>query len=161
MAIAATKAVIAATAPTATNQIIVRGPGDVNIDVYRGYAQITQDGSTSSGTIQYIDGTLALPFTPSFIQVFRYKPAAIGVVASISATSGGTGYAVGSVAQLSQPNYGGYGATASVATIYGWWSSCNLDPSKIPATAYCCYLRGLLPAPSWANRAQGLLSPSQ
>lgn len=117
MAIAAKNAVIEATAPTATNQIIVRGPGDVNIDVYRGYAQITNDGSTSTGTINYIDGTLALPFTPSFIHVFRYKPPATGVVASISATSGGTGYAVGSVAQLSQPNSAGYGATASVATI--------------------------------------------
>lgn len=117
MAIANKNAVIEATAPTATNQIIVRGPGDVNIDVYRGYAQITQDGAASTGTINFIDGTLALPYTPSFIQVFRYKPAATGVVASVSGTSGGTGYAVGSVATLSQPNSAGYGATASVATI--------------------------------------------
>jgi len=117
MAIASVNAVMEATAPTAFNQIIVRGPGDVNIDVYRGYAQITQDGSTSSGTINYIDGTNQLPFTPSFIHVFRTLPPATGVVASVSATSGGTGYVVGSVAALSQPNYGGVGATASVATI--------------------------------------------
>ena len=118
MAIAAVSAILEATAPTATNQIIVRGPGDVNIDVYRGYAQITQDGSTSSGSINYIDGTNALPFTPSFIHVFRYKPPATGVVASVAAGSpAGTGYAVGSVVQILSPNYGAYNATAQVATI--------------------------------------------
>jgi len=118
MAIAAANAVLEPQAAGASNQVVVRGPGDVNIDVYRGYAQVTQDGSTSSGTINYIDGTNALAYTPSFIQVFRYSPPATGVVATVAAGSpAGTGYAVGSVVQILSPSYGAFNATASVATI--------------------------------------------
>lgn len=117
MALSTVNAVWEPTGPTASNQIIVRGPGDVNIDVYRGHFQTTLDGSATTGIANWIDGVLGLPFTPSYIQLFRYLPPATGVVATVSATSGGTNYAVGSVAQLLQPTYGGLGATASVATI--------------------------------------------
>lgn len=117
MSIASVNAVWEPTAPTATNQIVVRGPGDAQIDVYRGHVQATLDGTLTAFTVNFIDGVLSLPFTPSMINVFRYLPSATGVVSTVSATSGGTNYAVGSVVQLSQPIYGGYGATIQVATI--------------------------------------------
>ncbi len=55
------------TAPTKSGQIVVEGGKGVDLTAYRGVATITLDGTGTTGTVDFIDGTETLPFTPSAV----------------------------------------------------------------------------------------------
>lgn len=50
--------------PDQTNQILTTGGKAEDRDAIRGYATITLDGVTTTATINFIDGTKTLSFTP-------------------------------------------------------------------------------------------------
>jgi len=70
MAIADVNAVFQRVAPTKTGQIIVIGPGDAQNIVYKGLATVIL-GTGTTFTLNFIDGTETLPFTPSGVILFR------------------------------------------------------------------------------------------
>lgn len=45
-------------------------PGDVQEPAFQGTVTFTGDGSTATAVVNWIDGTQALPFTPSAVLVF-------------------------------------------------------------------------------------------
>lgn len=58
--------------PTGTLQQLVASPGGSALELaYIGYSNWVGNGSAVSATINYIDGTAALPFTPTKIAVFK------------------------------------------------------------------------------------------
>lgn len=67
MAITVGTAVYEGQAPTKSGQIIVEGGKGVDFTAYRGIATLTLDGTATTATINFIDGTEALPFTPSAV----------------------------------------------------------------------------------------------
>lgn len=67
MAITAQNVTYVTAGPAATGQIITAGPSQSVELAYIGTATFTLDGSTTTATLNYIDGTAALPFTPSGI----------------------------------------------------------------------------------------------
>ena len=67
MAIPAVTPTYQGTGPTQTGQIIVFGNSDEQNLAYRGTAQATLDGSLTAFTVNWIDGTKTLPFTPSAV----------------------------------------------------------------------------------------------
>ena len=67
MAIPAVNASYEGTAPTKSGQIAVTGGKGVQDTAYVGYADITLDGTLKTGTVNFIDGTETLPFTPSAV----------------------------------------------------------------------------------------------
>jgi hypothetical protein len=99
MAFTAVNAVLEPTAASKTGQIILRGPGDTIYDVYRGFAQITLDGSSTSGTVNFIDGTQGLAYAPSVILVWRSTPPS-----GLSAVATSTAYSVGQQVKDSSGN---------------------------------------------------------
>jgi len=65
MAITVGSTTFQATAPTKAGQIIVASNSDAQNIAYRGFCDLTSDGSATTATINWIDGTESLPFTPS------------------------------------------------------------------------------------------------
>jgi len=49
----------------------VQGPGDVQTPAYLAIGTFTGDGSVVFSNLNFIDGTNAIPFTPSYIRVSR------------------------------------------------------------------------------------------
>jgi hypothetical protein len=49
----------------------IKGPGDAQEPAWQGTVTFTGDGSTTSATINWIDGTKAIPFTPSAVEAVR------------------------------------------------------------------------------------------
>lgn len=75
--------------PTTDAQILAFGPGSSQELAYIGTATITADNSASTCTVNYIDGTAALPFTPSAILVQRTGGTATATVSAVSAIDAG------------------------------------------------------------------------
>src|SRR5262245_56490502 len=75
--------------PTADAQILAFGPGSSQELAYIGTATITADNSASTCTVNYIDGTAALPFTPAAILVQRLGGSATATVGLVSAIDAG------------------------------------------------------------------------
>ena len=71
--------------PTADAQILATGPGSSQELAYIGTAVVTGDNSASTCTVNYIDGTAALPFTPSAILCARIGGTSTATVAVASA----------------------------------------------------------------------------
>lgn len=55
------------TAPTKTGQIVITGNSDAQTSVYKGYVAITLDSSTTTASINWIDGTQTLAFAPTVV----------------------------------------------------------------------------------------------
>lgn len=95
--------------PTATGQIINDGtPGD-HSRALDGFGQLTLDGSATTVTLNFIDGTATLPFVPRAVFVQRNVPstdtAAAGTTVVVSGAVTNVGIpvtisAAGSNAQL-------------------------------------------------------------
>ena len=67
MAIAAANATYTTNGPTASGQIMVAG-GSASVELAYIYtATVTLDGATTSFTLNFIDGTATLPFTPTAV----------------------------------------------------------------------------------------------
>lgn len=75
--------------PTGTLQVLARGGQSDAELAYIGTATITADNTASTYTVNYIDGTAALPFTPSAILVQRIGGSATATVAAVSAIDAG------------------------------------------------------------------------
>jgi hypothetical protein len=70
MAIPAQNATYLQTGPSATQQILAFGPSSGLEVAYIGTATFVLDGTLTSATLNFIDGTAALSFTPSAVLVF-------------------------------------------------------------------------------------------
>ena len=57
---------------------IVWGPGDVQLPAVVGQVTFTGDGSTTAAVINWIDGTLTLPFTPRVVRITLVNGSAAG-----------------------------------------------------------------------------------
>lgn len=75
--------------PTGTLQILARGGMSDAELAYIATASITADGTSSTYTVNYIDGTAALPFTPSAILAQRIGGTATATVSVVSAIDAG------------------------------------------------------------------------
>jgi|SRR5581483_3466853 len=62
------------TGPTKAGQVITQKPYSQEW-AYLGYCPITLDGSATTATINFVDGTVALPFTPTNVLVGLSSPA--------------------------------------------------------------------------------------
>lgn len=71
--------------PTADKQILAFGPGSSAQLGYIGTATITGDNSGSTCTVNYIDGTAALSFTPTAIICQRTGGSGTATVSVVSA----------------------------------------------------------------------------
>lgn len=71
--------------PLFTGQILAAGPGSQAEFAYIGTATITGDASASTATVNYIDGTQALPFTPTAIICQRTGGSGTATVSVVSA----------------------------------------------------------------------------
>jgi len=89
MANTCTNPVYKPSGPTADAQILAFGPGSSQEIAYIGTATITADNSASTCTVNYIDGTAALPFTPSAIICQRTGGTATATVSIVSAADAG------------------------------------------------------------------------
>lgn len=67
MAITAANGVYLTAGPTASGQILAPNEQSNLRSAYRGTATFILDGSTLSATLNFIDGTKTLPFTPTAI----------------------------------------------------------------------------------------------
>lgn len=89
MAITTVNATYLSGGPTGTLQVLARG-GQSDLELaYIGTATVTGDGASSSFTVNYIDGTAALNFTPSAILCARSGGAATASIAVVSAVDAG------------------------------------------------------------------------
>jgi hypothetical protein len=68
----AANAVYLSNGPTGNNQVLVASTGPSQLEIaYIGYANWVGNGSATSATLNYIDGTAQLSFTPVKIGVFK------------------------------------------------------------------------------------------
>lgn len=84
MAITTVSAVYLPNGPAADKQILAFGPGSSAEIAYIGTATFTGDAASSTATLNYIDGTAALSFTPSAIIACRVGGAATGTIGVVS-----------------------------------------------------------------------------
>jgi len=89
MAITTVNATYLPSGPTATLQILAAGPGSSQEIAYIGIATFTGDAASSSATLNYIDGTAALSFTPSAILACRVGGAATATIGVVSVVDAG------------------------------------------------------------------------
>jgi hypothetical protein len=89
MAITTVNAVYTPSGPTADKQILAFGPGSSAELAYIGTATFTGDAASSSATLNYIDGTAALSFTPSAIIACRVGGAATATIGVVSVVDAG------------------------------------------------------------------------
>jgi hypothetical protein len=89
MANSAANPVYKPSGPTADAQILAFGPGSSGEIAYVGTAVITGDSTGSTVTVNYIDGTAALPFTPSAIICVRTGGTSTATVSVASAVDAG------------------------------------------------------------------------
>jgi hypothetical protein len=85
MSITAGSAVFSGTGPTQTGQILAQNLGDPAGRKLVGTATVTGDGASSSFTVNFIDGTKDIGFTPSVIICNRVGGAATATIAVVSA----------------------------------------------------------------------------
>ena len=85
MAITAGNAVYSGTGPAFTGQSLVQNLGNPEGVYLKGTATVTGDGSSSSFTANWIDGTNTLNFTPSGMLCVRSGGAATSSIAVVSA----------------------------------------------------------------------------
>jgi hypothetical protein len=85
MANTVTNPVYIPSGPTADKQILATGPGSSQELAYIGTATVTGDSTGSTVTVNYIDGTAALSFTPSAILCVRTGGTSTATVAVASA----------------------------------------------------------------------------
>lgn len=77
-------------APLFTGQIMAQNLGDPDARMFKGTATVTGDGASATWTVNFIDGSQALPFTPSGVIVTKMAGVAATLlqsVTSITATS--------------------------------------------------------------------------
>jgi len=89
--------------PTADKQILAFGPGSSAELAYIGTATITADNSGSTCTVNYIDGTAALSFTPTAILCVRTggtATATVGIVSAVDAANSNKTFTVQGSATL-------------------------------------------------------------
>lgn len=89
MAITTVNATYIPSGPTADKQIMAFGPGSSQEIAYIGTATFTGDGASSTATLNYIDGTAALNFTPSAIIACRVGGAATATIGVVSVVDAG------------------------------------------------------------------------
>ena len=89
MSIATVSASYLPTGPTADKQIMASGPGSSAEIAYIGTATFTGDGASSTATLNYIDGTAALSFTPTAILACRVGGAATATISVVSVVDAG------------------------------------------------------------------------
>lgn len=75
--------------PTADAQVLAFGPGSSAELAYIGTCVVTGDSTGSTVTVNYIDGTAALPFTPSAILASRIGGTSTATVSVASAVDAG------------------------------------------------------------------------
>ena len=87
MAIATVNAVYQGIAPTKTGEILAGlGGGDAVRDL-QGTISAISDGSDTNFTVNWIDGTQVLPFTPSGVLISRNGGTAAATITALSVTS--------------------------------------------------------------------------
>lgn len=87
MAISTVSAVWQGNAPTKTGQVVANMiPGDVSRTLL-GTVTAISDGSDTNFTVNWIDGTQVLPFTPSGVIAFRNGGTAAATIVVQSVTS--------------------------------------------------------------------------
>src|SRR5574338_1079224 len=64
-----------------TGQIVIDGPSSANQSVYKGYCPITLDGTATTVTVNFIDGTQVLNYTPSALLISLNLASGTGGVA--------------------------------------------------------------------------------
>jgi len=101
---------------------IVWGPGDVQEPAFVANVTFTGDGSTKAGVVNWIDGTQALPFTPSCVLVFL--------------TNGGTDGTGILAVEGSAVSPRVTGITASTATVNWTTAVANTRTSQLLLIAY-------------------------
>ena len=84
MAISAANAVYASGFPNASDQVVVEGTNQDSDKVVRGKATFVLDGTLTSATLNLIDGTKTLYFTPT---AFRFGRVGGTTAATISISS--------------------------------------------------------------------------
>lgn len=104
MAIATVSASYIGTGPTASGQILALGPGGLKELAYIGTATFTGDGASTTATLNYIDGTASLPFTPSAILAVRSGGAATASVSVVSCADAANGNKTATVTFSAAPN---------------------------------------------------------
>lgn len=87
MAITTANATYIGTGPSVDQQALAFGGTSVQEGVIIGNATVTGDGASSTFDVNYIDGTAALPFTPSAVLAFRVGGAATATISVVSVTS--------------------------------------------------------------------------
>jgi len=107
MAIAAVNATYLPSGPTADKQILAFGPGSSQEIAYIGTATFTGDGATTSATLNYIDGTAALNFTPSAILAARSGGNTTATISVVSAVDAGNSNKTATVQFSAAPTNGG------------------------------------------------------
>jgi hypothetical protein len=96
MAITAANATYEGQGPTVSGQVMVQGPGGGIGQTLYGFANVVLDGTLTAFTVNFIDGTATLPFTPSAVVVFpcgTYTAATTITALSVSAITA-TGFVV-------------------------------------------------------------------
>src|SRR6185369_14754863 len=85
MSITAGNAAYNGNGPTQTGQILVATLGEPQGRTFYGTATVTGDGSSSSFSVNFIDGTKDIGFTPTAILCNRIGGAATATIAVVSA----------------------------------------------------------------------------
>lgn len=94
MAISAVALSYSGQGPTASGQVLATADGGPQAQDFEGFGTATLDGSATSFTVNFIDGTATLPFTPSAVLVSvcgGTQPAA-AVVSAIADAISNTGF---------------------------------------------------------------------
>lgn len=54
-----------------TGGVYVQGAGDIQAPAFVGVGTFTGDGSIATSNLNFIDGTNAIPFTPSYVRISK------------------------------------------------------------------------------------------
>lgn len=108
MAITAQNASYLTSAPVANGSGILAFGGSSNLEVsYIGKATFTGDGATTTATLNYIDGTAALPFTPSAVIGVRSGGNTTATISVVSVADNADSGKTATVAFSAAPTNGG------------------------------------------------------
>lgn len=107
MTITAGSAVFSGNGPASTGQIVAQAglAGDASRVLY-GTATVTGDGASSTFTVNYVDGIVTLPFTPSGVICVRTGGAATSTISVVGVASiTNTGFVVTTSANVNAATF--------------------------------------------------------
>ena len=84
---AANVAYVSAAAPTKTGQIVVFGGNDIQDYALGGTVTAVLDGASTTFTVNWIDGTQTLNFTPSRVFMFRCGGTGATTISAVGVSS--------------------------------------------------------------------------